>query len=99
MPNVTSCINVLFCVNNREETIWGGFVKAGFGKALVLVFGTVVPFSVPSVRFFGTVVPFSYPRSGFGGPGNIRQNHSFRGPKDDAFGKPSLLSPAKKEGL
>ena len=29
------------------------------------------------VLVFGAVVPFLYPRSGFGGPGNIRQNHPF----------------------
>ena len=39
-------------------------------------FCTVVPllFLVP---VFGTVVPFLHPRSGFGGPGNIHQNHPF----------------------
>ena len=58
----------------------GDFViEGGFGEcALVLVFGAIAPFFVPSFRFLGgPSFCFWHPHSDFGDPGNIRQNHSF----------------------
>ena len=43
----------------------------------VFFFCIVVPFFVPSFRSLVASLHFLYPCSGFGGPGNIRQNHPF----------------------
>ena len=64
---------ILFYIERKQK---GGFViKGGFGKcAMVPDFCTVVAFFVPSFRFLVLPFNFWYPCSGFGDPGNIRQN-------------------------
>ena len=65
-------------VTKRLEEQRGGFVEGSFGKCALVpaflyrrsVFGTLNP-------VFLYRCPFFVPRSGFWGPGNIRQNHPF----------------------
>ena len=56
----------------RKRVVWRMYPRSGFC--------TVALFSVPLFPMFQFLVPsfrFLYLRSGFGGPGNIRQNHRF----------------------
>ena len=63
---VSSCgvgadgVDLEFVTVSRDETVQGGFViQGGFGEyTLIPVFGTVVPFFVPSFRFFYEAVQF-----------------------------------------
>ena len=76
LPNV---VNTYLAVLDLSAAVGGS--RGGLCKSVVLANAPSFRFFVPLFRFFvpvfGVVVPFLYPHSGFGGPGNIRQNHPF----------------------